>query len=264
MSLVLGVMVCFCIQLSYIQGTTAGEVFKGYLPSSAIVEGNGIYLSCGIIGATVMPHSIFLGSGVVQPRLKQFDQQNGHIALPDDSDDEPEKYVPSIYAIKACLKYSIVELATSLFTFALFINSAILIVSGASLPKDRGHRCRPVRYLRPPVHQSVKGRRHLVCHCSSSVRNVRRHCVYHGRPDGVGRDAALDAEALVAQIHHPSHQYCSQYHHCWGHWQRRAKPGLDGESSLPECHLTLRHRALDLVHLSKPHYDRPSRPRRTK
>lgn len=133
MSLVLGVMVCFCIQLSYIQGTTAGEVFKGYLPSSAIVEGNGIYLSCGIIGATVMPHSIFLGSGVVQPRLKQFDQQNGHIALPDDSDDEPEKYVPSIYAIKACLKYSIVELATSLFTFALFINSAILIVSGASL-----------------------------------------------------------------------------------------------------------------------------------
>jgi len=133
MSLVLGVMVCFCIQLTYIQGTTAGEVFKGYLPSSAIVEGNGIYLSCGIIGATVMPHSIFLGSGVVQPRLKQFDQQNGHIPLAEDSDDEEEKYVPSIYAIKACLKYSVVELATSLFTFALFINSAILIVSGASL-----------------------------------------------------------------------------------------------------------------------------------
>lgn len=133
MSLVLGVMVCFCIQLTYIQGTTPGEVFKGYLPSSAIVEGNGIYLSCGIIGATVMPHSIFLGSGVVQPRLKQFDQQNGHISLAEDSDDEVEKYVPSIYAIKACLKYSVVELATSLFTFALFINSAILIVSGASL-----------------------------------------------------------------------------------------------------------------------------------
>ncbi|KIW25971.1 uncharacterized protein PV07_09104 [Cladophialophora immunda] len=133
MSLVLGVMVCFCIQLSFIKDTTAGEVFKGYLPSSAIVEGNGVYLSCGIIGATVMPHSIFLGSGVVQPRLKQFDTQNGHIAAAEESDSEEEKYVPSIYAIRACLKYSIVELATSLFTFALFVNSAILIVSGASL-----------------------------------------------------------------------------------------------------------------------------------
>jgi metal iron transporter len=133
MSLVLGVMVCFCIQLSYIKGTSAGEVFKGYLPSSAIVAGNGIYLSCGIIGATVMPHSIFLGSGVVQPRLKDFDRQNGHITNTEEADDEELKYTPSIYAIRACLKYSIVELATSLFTFALFVNSAILIVSGASL-----------------------------------------------------------------------------------------------------------------------------------
>ncbi|EXJ81799.1 manganese transporter [Capronia coronata CBS 617.96] len=136
MGLVLGVMVCFCVQLSFIQNTTAGEVFQGYLPSSAIVNGNGIYLSCGIIGATVMPHSIFLGSGVVQPRLKQFDQQNGHMIAMDESaddSDQAEKYVPSIYAIRACLKYSIVELATSLFTFALFVNSAILIVSGASL-----------------------------------------------------------------------------------------------------------------------------------
>lgn len=133
MGLVLGVMVCFCILLSYIQDSTAGEVFKGYLPSAAVVEGNGIYLSCGIMGATVMPHSIFLGSGVVQPRLKHFDQQNGHIAVAEESDDESEKYQPSIYAIRACLKYSIVELGSSLFTFALFINSAILIVSGSSL-----------------------------------------------------------------------------------------------------------------------------------
>ncbi|KAK5401661.1 NRAMP-like transporter smf-3 [Exophiala xenobiotica] len=132
MALVLGVVICFCIQLSYIQDASVGEVFKGYLPSSAIIKDNGIYLSCGIIGATVMPHSIFLGSGVVQPRLKHFDIQNGHLAV-DNSDDEEEKYLPSIYAIRACMKYSIVELATSLFTFALFVNSAILIVSGASL-----------------------------------------------------------------------------------------------------------------------------------
>ena len=41
MALVLGVVVAFCFQLSYIEDTTVGEVFQGYLPSSAIVKGEG-------------------------------------------------------------------------------------------------------------------------------------------------------------------------------------------------------------------------------
>ncbi|EXJ76549.1 manganese transporter [Cladophialophora psammophila CBS 110553] len=77
MCLVLGVVICFCIEPSYIRNSTVGEVFLGYVPSSAVVEGNWIYLSCGIFGATVMPHSIFLGSGVVQTRLRHFDERNG-------------------------------------------------------------------------------------------------------------------------------------------------------------------------------------------
>lgn len=135
--LVLGVVVCFCIQLSYVRNTSTGEVFRGYLPSAAVVEGNGIYLSCGIIGATVMPHSIFLGSGIVQPRLKHFDEQNSSSVVQSrayaQSQDLTQKYRPTIKAIQSCLKYSIVELIVSLFTFALFVNSAILIVAGSSL-----------------------------------------------------------------------------------------------------------------------------------
>jgi metal iron transporter len=41
MALVLGVVICFGIQLSYIRDTTVGEVFRGYLPSSAVVESQG-------------------------------------------------------------------------------------------------------------------------------------------------------------------------------------------------------------------------------
>lgn len=48
--LVLGVVICFCIQLSLIKQTSVGEVFKGYLPSSAIVQSNGLYQACGILG----------------------------------------------------------------------------------------------------------------------------------------------------------------------------------------------------------------------
>jgi metal iron transporter len=36
--LVLGVVVCFCIQMSLIRDATPGEVFKGYLPSKFIIE----------------------------------------------------------------------------------------------------------------------------------------------------------------------------------------------------------------------------------
>ncbi len=135
MALVLGVVVCFCIELSLIEDTSVGEVFKGYLPSSAVVKDRGIYLSCGILGATVMPHSLYLGSGIVQPRLRHFDQNAGTYTtnqlIPRDS--EKFQYRPTIAAIRSCMTYSMVEVGLCLFTFALFVNSAILIVAGASL-----------------------------------------------------------------------------------------------------------------------------------
>lgn len=89
-----------------------------------------------------MPHSLYLGSGIVQPRLREYDTKHG--LIPDEvasgassstTDDylDKAKYIPSHAAIKHSLKYSIAELALALFTFALFVNSAILIVAGASL-----------------------------------------------------------------------------------------------------------------------------------
>ncbi|KAK2014571.1 metal ion transporter metal ion transporter [Colletotrichum eremochloae] len=137
--LVLAVVVCFCIQLSLIRETSVGEVFRGYLPSHAVVESQGLYQACGILGATVMPHSLYLGSGIVQARLREYDTK--HDLLPPEteevgpSSDSIDKghYIPSARAIKHCLATSIAELGFSLFTFALFVNSAIVIVAGASI-----------------------------------------------------------------------------------------------------------------------------------
>ncbi|KAM0792841.1 hypothetical protein ACM66B_002607 [Microbotryomycetes sp. NB124-2] len=44
------------------------DVFKGYLPSSGIVRGGGIYIAVGVIGATVMPHAFFIGSKIATQR----------------------------------------------------------------------------------------------------------------------------------------------------------------------------------------------------
>ena len=128
-----------------------------------------LYQACGILGATVMPHSLYLGSGIVHSRLYDYDLRHGHVAppiphsisttsiassienttsnltttssssnqaSPTTTKSASSPYRPSLPAIRACLSYSIAELAISLFTFALFVNSAILIVAGASLSSN--------------------------------------------------------------------------------------------------------------------------------
>ncbi|OKL61858.1 Manganese transporter SMF1 [Talaromyces atroroseus] len=128
--LVLAVTICFCIELSLLRDTSIGEVFRGYLPSSSLVQSDGLVQACGILGATVMPHSLYLGSGIVQPRLREYDEKHGTFP---NAEDEEIKYRPSIAAIRYCLSTSITELVLILFVIALFVNSAILIVSGACL-----------------------------------------------------------------------------------------------------------------------------------
>lgn len=81
-----------------------------------------------------MPHSLYLGSGIVQSRLHEYDVAAGNVTPSiSTSHSDKQPYFPSLPAINFCLKYSIAELSISLFTFALFVNSAILITAGASL-----------------------------------------------------------------------------------------------------------------------------------
>ncbi|KAI5962305.1 SMF2 [Candida pseudojiufengensis] len=170
--LVAATVVCFGIQLYQVShdksiNFSTLEVLKGFLPNEDVINmseregGNGLYLSLAILGATVMPHSLYLGSGLVQSRLKDFDIKNGHYipwnkdnssiqdseftitddASPEKDGDEDtldeDDYRPSIHAIKDTMSYTIIELVISLFTVALFVNSAILIVAGATLNSSK-------------------------------------------------------------------------------------------------------------------------------
>ena len=92
-----------------------------------------------------MPHSLYLGSGLVQDRLKDFDRTNKllprEIVESQDEDEnsyKKEVYQPSLKAIRSCKGYAIAECGISLVTFALFVNSAILIVAGSSLYNVKG------------------------------------------------------------------------------------------------------------------------------
>lgn len=130
---VLSTFCCFIVLLTKVDISSKLEVLEGFLPTPVLFkEKNAVYLGLGIIGATVMPHSLYLGSNLVKPRLREFDIHYGSYRIESNEHGEPI-HKPSLNAIGYCLNYSYIELILSLCIIAVFINSSILIVSAASL-----------------------------------------------------------------------------------------------------------------------------------
>lgn len=106
----LGVIaVCFAIQI-FLADPDWGQVLGGFVPTSEIVSNpNMLYLALGIIGATVMPHNLYLHSGIVQTRAY------GH--SPGEQRD--------------ALRFATIDSTVALM-FALTINASILILAAAT------------------------------------------------------------------------------------------------------------------------------------
>jgi metal iron transporter len=136
--LVVGVVCCFIAELAKTPNIRGREVMKGFVPSAVIFTPDGIFASLGILGATIMPHALFLGSHLVLPRVREFDRRHNPERVQFDEHGEGYKWQPSVSAIRATLSYSITELVISLSTFAMFVNAAILIVAGAALYGSEG------------------------------------------------------------------------------------------------------------------------------
>ena len=87
-----------------------GAVFGGFLPRLEILQNTTmLYIAIGILGATVMPHNLYLHSSIVQTR----------------------KYERTTAGKAEAIKFATIDSTTALM-FALFINGAILIVSAAT------------------------------------------------------------------------------------------------------------------------------------
>ena len=106
----LGVIaLCFAIQI-FLADPEWGAVIRGFAPTTEIVTNpEMLYLALGILGATVMPHNLYLHSGIVQTRAY------GHTL--------PEK--------REALKYATIDSTVALM-FALLINASILILAAAT------------------------------------------------------------------------------------------------------------------------------------
>src|SRR5437867_1295146 len=99
---------CFAAELIFSKPALTG-VMLGFIPGPHIVMDQGmLYVSIGIIGATVMPHNLYLHSSIVQTR----------------------KFEQTPVGRREAIKFATIDSTVALM-FALFINGAILVLAAA-------------------------------------------------------------------------------------------------------------------------------------
>ncbi|HYY13650.1 MAG TPA: Nramp family divalent metal transporter [Chthoniobacterales bacterium] len=107
--LILVIGSCFLLEIIFSKPHFPA-VFAGFLPSPEIVRNREmLYIAIGILGATVMPHNLYLHSSIVQTR----------------------KYEQTGSGKAEAIKFATID-STMALMFALFINAAILVVSAAT------------------------------------------------------------------------------------------------------------------------------------
>ncbi|MDB4923679.1 Nramp family divalent metal transporter [Mucilaginibacter sp.] len=110
MSMIFIIGLSFLIEM-FIVGPNVVSVAKGFIPGN--LSGSALYIAIGIIGATVMPHNLYLHSSLVQTR---------QITRTDEG-------------IKASIKFNLFDTVIAL-NLAFFVNAAILILAAAAFYKN--------------------------------------------------------------------------------------------------------------------------------
>lgn len=109
------IFLCFSIVIFFSKPNII-SIIKGLIPDYKIFFNyNALYISTGILGATIMPHNLYLHSSIIQTR----------------------NYSRNISGKKMAIKYGTIDSTLSLF-LAFFINCAILIIASQVFNKT-GH-----------------------------------------------------------------------------------------------------------------------------
>ncbi len=114
-TLIATIAACFLFEIIISRPDLAG-VAAGFVPRPSILTNpDQLYIAIGILGATVMPHNLYLHSSIVQTRA----------------------YDETPAGRRTAIKFAFID-STIALSFALFINAAILIVAAATFHSS-GH-----------------------------------------------------------------------------------------------------------------------------
>jgi len=107
-ALLLVIFACFAVQIA-LAAPPLQAVLGGFIPRAEVVTNpHALYLAIGIIGATVMPHNLYLHSSIVQTRA----------------------YPRTDSGRRSALRWAVTD-STIALMLALFINASILILAAA-------------------------------------------------------------------------------------------------------------------------------------
>lgn len=116
LGLVITIAACLLAQLAFVKADWH-EVMQGFVPSLSALSGREpLYLAIGIIGATVMPHNLYLHSSIVQTRVVARDAAS----------------------LREAVRYTRVDTILSLL-IAMAINATILILAASAFQPPRHH-----------------------------------------------------------------------------------------------------------------------------
>jgi len=116
-SLIGTIGICFGLEILFSRPALAGLAYGFFVPSPEIIRDPAmLYIAIGILGATVMPHNLYLHSAIVQTR--DFER--------------------SSRGKREAIRYCTLD-STIALTIALFVNAAILIVSAATFYRTGHH-----------------------------------------------------------------------------------------------------------------------------
>jgi manganese transport protein len=108
-ALIAVISICFIAELIFAKPEWGG-VLLGFVPRTEIITNPGmLYIAIGILGATVMPHNLYLHSSIIQTR----------------------KFELTSSGKREAIRFGTIDSTTALMG-ALFINAAILILSSAT------------------------------------------------------------------------------------------------------------------------------------
>jgi manganese transport protein len=114
-ALIATIGVCFAVEL-LMASPPVGEMVRGLVPTTQIVTNPMmLYIAIGILGATVMPHNLYLHSSIVQTR----------------------KVLPDVASKREAIRFATLDSTVALL-FAFFINASILILAAATF-HNTGH-----------------------------------------------------------------------------------------------------------------------------
>jgi len=211
------IALCYFIEIFVIPQTKPSFLEMGHsLFHPGFRHAGMVYVAIGIIGATVMPHNLYLHSALVQSRKLQKDEGGIRAAIRFNT-------IDSVMALSLAF---LVNAAILVLAAMVFYNkSSVTVAGGQVVPFNENTDWIRAAYLTLGAAAGCRGGQPAVCHRTAGQRSGQHHHRYTGGSGGDGRGSCTGGS------HHGS---AESSRGCWRLFPRYLFIGIRGDASVTD------------------------------